>query len=144
MQFSEKLRTLMKAYSLSQYAMAKKLNVSTSMVHGWLNGSRPQRRIAGKLANHFQVSAEELMDDRKPCPKDGLTHYLEDLQSWSDEARRKYLGNQPAISEAIDKSMFASAFEVSEMALRNERARIARELRKLADSIDPPKKDKSS
>jgi transcriptional regulator with XRE-family HTH domain len=146
--FGTKIKILRTRRGLSQRALARALKkqgieISQRAISAWEDGANPRPEMAAESARFFGVPVDDLVDDTKPCPKDGLASYLEELQSWREEAEKKYSGNKAAISEAIEKSKFASAFEVSEMALRNERARLARELRKLADSIDPPKKEKS-
>lgn len=44
------------------------VNVTSAAVTGWCNGAVPRPAVAKTLADYFQISAEDLMDDRRELP----------------------------------------------------------------------------
>lgn len=60
--FSEILRKLMSEKDISNYRVAKDINVSNTTIANWLNGvSRPNNEKLQKLADYFDVSVDYLI-----------------------------------------------------------------------------------
>lgn len=60
MAFSEKLRQLMDQNGISNYRLAKEINVSQSTVANWKNGVTPLPVYVQKVAEYFGISANDL------------------------------------------------------------------------------------
>lgn len=59
---AERLKELLEAEKLSQYALAKHLGISPSTVCNWLNGKKePSIESLWKLADYFDVSVDYLI-----------------------------------------------------------------------------------
>ena len=58
----ERIKDLMMTERLSQYALAKSINVSQSTICNWLNGKKePSVESLWKLADFFDVSVDYLI-----------------------------------------------------------------------------------
>lgn len=61
MDFSQKLKELMRARGLSAYKMANDLHCSQTTIRNWVDGrTMPQPRTILQLCEYFRVSEEEL------------------------------------------------------------------------------------
>ena len=64
MNFSERLRALMKERNESGYALAKSIPCSQSTVSNWLAGqNKPTRHMIKALSEHYGVPIESLTFD---------------------------------------------------------------------------------
>ena len=62
----ERLRYLMNAEKISQYALAKKINVSQSTICNWLKGKKePSIESLWKIADYFDVTVDYLIGREK-------------------------------------------------------------------------------
>ena len=62
MEFSQKLKDLMRARDLSAYKMANDLHCSQTTIRNWADGkTTPQPRTIIQLCEYFGVSEEELI-----------------------------------------------------------------------------------
>ena len=60
MDFSQRLKMLMDERHLTNYELAKKLDIHPTTVANWLNGSEPRKKTMAMLADIFCVSEEWL------------------------------------------------------------------------------------
>lgn len=64
MSFAENLKQLRKEKGISQASLAKTIGISQSAVGYWERGQKiPSSEMAKKLANYFNVTVDELLDD---------------------------------------------------------------------------------
>ncbi|MDR2981877.1 MAG: helix-turn-helix transcriptional regulator [Puniceicoccales bacterium] len=69
MLFSEKLTLLMKERGLSQYELARQMDVSSGTINGWCRGvNNPQQRMLSRLALFFNLGENVLSDDSADLP----------------------------------------------------------------------------
>lgn len=62
----ERIKDLMMTERLSQYALAKSINVSQSTICNWLNGKKePSVESLWKLADFFDVSVDYIIGRKK-------------------------------------------------------------------------------
>lgn len=62
MDFSQKLKTLMRERSLSAYKLANDLHCSQTTIRNWIDGrTTPQPRTLIQLCEYFGVSEQELI-----------------------------------------------------------------------------------
>lgn len=59
--FSERLTKLMAEKRESNYRLAKELGVHQTTIANWKSGVTPQLAHAGKLADHFGISIDDLL-----------------------------------------------------------------------------------
>lgn len=75
MDFSQRLKRIMDERHLTNYELAKKLDIHPTTVANWLDGSEPRKKTMAMLADFFGVSEEWLegKDTKKePTFIDGL------------------------------------------------------------------------
>lgn len=61
MDFAQNLQRLMDEQGLSNYQLAKNLDIHPTTVANWLDGKIPRKRTQLLLANYFGVSIDELL-----------------------------------------------------------------------------------
>jgi transcriptional regulator with XRE-family HTH domain len=84
---------------ISPNAVAKKLSISSGAVTRWKNGATPNDVTLRKIANHFNVTVEELIADEKVSPPGEIPQGLDEkttevvmkLNRLSDEQKAKVL-----------------------------------------------------
>jgi transcriptional regulator with XRE-family HTH domain len=139
MPFDEKLQTLLRRRGLSARALAHELGVSNSTVAGWLKSSRPQAAQAKQLADFFEVSVDELVDDAKPLPPTiPFRRHLGAVQDTRHKVEEAYPDNPEAQREAFDSLEWQRVFAEREAQITAERKSLAAQLRAMADDLDPP------
>ena len=75
MDFSQRLKRLMDERHLTNYELAKKLDINPTTVANWLGGSEPRKKTMAMLADFFGVSEEWLEGKdikKEPTFIDGL------------------------------------------------------------------------
>jgi transcriptional regulator with XRE-family HTH domain len=73
--FSKNLKIYLNKYNLSLKELSNQLNIPTSTVHGWLNGTPPRSIITlKKIASLLDCSIDELCFDegKQESPREGL------------------------------------------------------------------------
>ena len=61
-----RIRYLMEAHGLTQYALAKRLGISQSTLCNWLNGKKePSIESLWRLADYFDVTVDYLIGREK-------------------------------------------------------------------------------
>ncbi|MBS6864968.1 MAG: helix-turn-helix transcriptional regulator [Oscillospiraceae bacterium] len=61
MSFSENLVKLQKEKGVSDYRLAKELQVSPTTIVNWKNGSSPSIKKAHRVASYFEKTVDEMM-----------------------------------------------------------------------------------
>lgn len=70
MNFSQILKKLMEQRALTNYQLAKDLDIHPTTVANWLNGKVPRKKTLSILAAYFDVSVDYLLgneQEKKPC-----------------------------------------------------------------------------
>lgn len=82
MTFVEKLEQLCRERGLSERGLAAKLSISQSTISLWrIRNGRPRPETAKRLADFFQVSVGELLDDTRPIAVSSAEQLEADQQS---------------------------------------------------------------
>lgn len=68
MQFPQVLKSLMNSRGLSNYQLAKELDIHPTTVANWLDGKLPRKKTQLELATYFNVSVDYLMGDEQEKP----------------------------------------------------------------------------
>jgi transcriptional regulator with XRE-family HTH domain len=72
--FSLRLRVLMKAHEATQKSLGHQIGVAQSAVFAWLNGTLPRGSELARLAKHFSVSLDWLVNGVKADRASGLQY----------------------------------------------------------------------
>lgn len=90
--FSEKLRRLMRVRGETTRSLGAAVDVTSGAVTGWTKGAEPRPDAAKRLADHFKIPVEVLLDDTRDLPGMAV-----------DEAQSPYLvGEKPPRSPQVD------------------------------------------
>ncbi len=103
--FIQKLDLLRRQKGLSVRALATELGVGVGTVGGWLKEFRPRPQVARRLADFFDVSVEDLLDDTRELPvrpEHNIPLNTPPLQAAAAEAQRAP-GETPAGQDAFQK-----------------------------------------
>lgn len=110
MQFSQRLKQLMDQRGLTNYQLAKDLDVHQSTVAYWLEGKVPRKRTQMQIAKYFNVPVEYLMGTEEPKEKplingdEELTEYLEQLRT-RPEMRMLFSISKNATKEDVERAV---------------------------------------
>lgn len=69
MQFPQKIVILMRKNGLTTRSLGAAVGVNNGTVAGWTKGAQPRPEAATKLAEHFGLPVEVLLDDTKELPE---------------------------------------------------------------------------
>lgn len=87
MNFAQTLSNLMAKKGLTNYQLAKDLDVHQTTVANWLEGKPPRRKTAMQLADYFNVTVDYLLgaDQKESAP---ITEADEELYEIREAVRR--------------------------------------------------------
>ena len=73
MNFAQRLRELMESQALTNYQLAKDLDVHPTTITNWLDGKEPRKKTLASLAAYFNVSTNYLLGNeenkKSPAPE---------------------------------------------------------------------------
>ena len=83
MKFAQILKKIMDERQVTNYELAKKLDIHPTTVANWLDGAMPRKKMMGRLADYFNVSIEYLLgteNEKSPTPEGAeLTELEKDI-----------------------------------------------------------------
>lgn len=65
MTFAQRLSELMNKNNLTNYQLAKELDIHPSTIANWLNGKEPRKKTLALLASYFGVSVDYLLGNEE-------------------------------------------------------------------------------
>lgn len=108
MQFSQVLKELMDKRGLTNYQLAKDLDIHPTTVANWLNGKEPRKSTVLQLSDYFRVSSDYLLgriEREKPVTDDDeLNSYLEALRT-RPEMRMLFKLSKGATKEDVENAV---------------------------------------
>lgn len=139
MQLSEKLRILCLRYDLTQEQFGAQLGIAQTTVGRWLKGTaRPYGRNVDKLAELYQLTREELLDDKVPLPVHIIDGRGQILKRAAEHANSAHPGNAAAAQEAFDAHHGAAFAKLKFIDFSSALRAKAKELLLLADQMEAP------
>lgn len=102
MSIGENIKRIREAKGISQYALAKTLNISQQSVDQWERSlTNPRKNNIAKLAKVLNVSIDELFSDNIPIPKDESNVFYNNIKvNTLTENERRLLEKYRELSEA--------------------------------------------
>ena len=94
MNFSQILKKLMEQRALTNYQLAKDLDIHPTTVANWLNGKVPRKKTLSVLAAYFDVSVDHLLgneQEKKP------------VTSESDELQDEFIAYYGEVKPYLDE-----------------------------------------
>jgi len=85
MQFSQILKKLMDERGLTNYQLAKELDIHPTTVANWLDNREPRKKTLLLLSNYFGVSVEYLLGVQKEKPATFSDDELKEINSIFNE-----------------------------------------------------------
>ncbi len=110
MTFAQQLSKLMDSRALTNYQLAKDLDIHPTTVANWLSGKIPRKKTLSILADYFGVSVDYLLgnaeNEKKPLINEDeeLTEYLEELKN-RPEMRMLFSLTKGATKEDVEKAV---------------------------------------
>lgn len=99
MDLPQKLRRLMREHGYTQAGLGQKLGISQRAVSKWLSHqSSPSAQMGKRLADHFAVPVEALLDDSMELPPDPKREMHQILEEAPAAIRQGFLGPDVAWS----------------------------------------------
>lgn len=71
MEFAQILKKLMDERQVTNYELAKKLDIHPTTVANWLDGAMPRKKMLSRIADFFEVSTDYLLgaeNEKSPAP----------------------------------------------------------------------------
>lgn len=114
MNFAQRLSTLMDSRALTNYQLAKDLDIHPTTVTNWLSGKIPRKKTLAILSDYFGVSVDYLLGNEKQktpvTSSDELTEQdkkdiaveLEQLMQEMENSGDLMFDGQPATPEAME------------------------------------------
>lgn len=114
MNFAQRLSGLMDSHALTNYQLAKDLDIHPTTVTNWLSGKTPRKKTLAILSDYFGVSVDYLLGNEKQktpaTDSDGLTEQdkkdiaveLEQLMQEMQNSGDLMFDGEPATPEAME------------------------------------------
>lgn len=115
MNFAQNLRKLMDENSLSNYQLAKDLDVHPSTVAYWLDGTAPRKKTLAKIADYFRVSVDYLTGKEKAPSDDG------ERKSDTEIAKIALFGGDTEVTDEMWEEAMLSAEIIKEKYKRKKK-----------------------
>lgn len=140
MNFGEKLSQLMRRGGLSDRKMAQIIELSPKAVGNLRRDAAPRPDTARRIAEHFKLPIEVLLDPDRELPPTKFDVFLGELEAARERADGTHPTDKPA-AKALFNVLLAEQGERAEKRLLAEKLRgWAAEMLAYAERLDPPNK----